>query len=912
MAKKKFSRLSVMLEARDRMSNVFKKAANSSDQLSKKINSLNETVNKSRSTFVRASVQNRVLNDGYRQIAKTLGQTTNETNIFIRTFDKLPERVKIALYYTEAYTKALNNLLFKNRLVTTTTRMLTTVFKYTGIALWNISYAAQMAAKNFFNMTKAGKLLKLLVSPVTKLNDAIGKLVGKMWQFTKIKIVDKIVNKTTNSFKEMGRGIKTTLDIQKAYIQNTKLLARSTKAYQMLYYSIWRVKHAAQSTYMTFNLWKNTSRTVERISSSWNKLVSPIHRVGNAIRNLFNFTRKTNNEMRRFGGHRATFNQLADANARLNREVARLNSELAKANRRLGNMRGSLSSLNTIGTAFAMSYAAQAAYHTGERLAESTIKKAMEQDYYAKSIGILAGDPKKGESYYKKIQNYAATTIYSPEDWSASMRSFIGKAKNTEELETFMLAIEQLATLDPMQGLEGSAFAIREMLSGDTLSLVRRFELPKKPLAELKKIDDPIKQVEKMMEIVGKQTGFTVDAIKELKELPLMQWEKFKNQVSMIAGYIGGGAVKKIAPILEDVNKAIEKGKLEPFVDFLGTKLANFVQSMINGGKKIYEVFSGDKLAKRFEPVTTLWDNIKTTIKDSWPDIKTAFDNIINIGLKFVQFINGIWPTVSSIFQKLAKMFASFTGWLNKNFSWLLPIVLSLVAAFKAFKIVTSVISIFGKLAGAVSRVISFVQKAGGIFKALFFVLRANPIGIVVTLLVGLVTWIVTAYQTSETFREKVQKVIAWIEDKGGIVIDWFKDRFDNFTTALKGAWEWVGNLWQRISDFINDVKNIKIDWGAILPGGDPFISFQVKKEKPDGKHHGGISNVPHDNYKAILHKGERVLTREENKAYTNGLLGGVTVQVGQLVVREEADVDKVAEHLFRKLQENRVARGYS
>lgn len=63
-----------------------------------------------------------------------------------------------------------------------------------------------------------------------------------------------------------------------------------------------------------------------------------------------------------------------------------------------------------------------------------------------------------------------------------------------------------------------------------------------------------------------------------------------------------------------------------------------------------------------------------------------------------------------------------------------------------------------------------------------------------------------------------------------------------------------------------------------------------------------GLSYVPRDNFPALLHQGERVLTAREARAMDAAGSGGVTIQVGQLSVREEADVDRVAEALYERL----------
>ena len=80
-----------------------------------------------------------------------------------------------------------------------------------------------------------------------------------------------------------------------------------------------------------------------------------------------------------------------------------------------------------------------------------------------------------------------------------------------------------------------------------------------------------------------------------------------------------------------------------------------------------------------------------------------------------------------------------------------------------------------------------------------------------------------------------------------------------------------------------------------------------VKTSKNEGSHFTGLDYVPHNNYAALLHQGERVLTAEENKAISTGT--GQTISnnfnIGSLVVREEADIKKIARELFEMQRSN-------
>lgn len=67
--------------------------------------------------------------------------------------------------------------------------------------------------------------------------------------------------------------------------------------------------------------------------------------------------------------------------------------------------------------------------------------------------------------------------------------------------------------------------------------------------------------------------------------------------------------------------------------------------------------------------------------------------------------------------------------------------------------------------------------------------------------------------------------------------------------------------------------------------------------------HATGLQYVPYDGYIAKLHEGERVLTRQEARQGTGKSIT-VTKLADQIIVREEADIDKLASKLVVKLMD--------
>lgn len=63
-----------------------------------------------------------------------------------------------------------------------------------------------------------------------------------------------------------------------------------------------------------------------------------------------------------------------------------------------------------------------------------------------------------------------------------------------------------------------------------------------------------------------------------------------------------------------------------------------------------------------------------------------------------------------------------------------------------------------------------------------------------------------------------------------------------------------------------------------------------------------GMERVPYDNFPALLHEGERVLTAAQAREADRGR-GGVAISGNQFVVREDADIDKIAAALYQQIE---------
>lgn len=115
------------------------------------------------------------------------------------------------------------------------------------------------------------------------------------------------------------------------------------------------------------------------------------------------------------------------------------------------------------------------------------------------------------------------------------------------------------------------------------------------------------------------------------------------------------------------------------------------------------------------------------------------------------------------------------------------------------------------------------------------------------------------------------------------------KDLLASAKDALNGLYK----KWKKVQSFIKDNPIT----GTVATGIGGLVGHFFGMAYGRGR-------VPYDNYPANLHEGEKVLTKQEANQYDNnkGKASGFNINIYGLTVREQADIDLIADRLVKKM----------
>ena len=367
----------------------------------------------------------------------------------------------------------------------------------------------------------------------------------------------------------------------------------------------------------------------------------------------------------------------------------------------------------------------------------------------------------------------------------------------------------------------------------------------------LDKVGDAIKESHLRMGALDKAT---VEAYKSLG----FNAEEYVGKIAK-GGEVGNKAFQEVVRGLMKVEDATLRNQLA--TDLFGTQYEDLQEKVIfamadatnatvdfggateEASKKMHDNFGAKmtktwntlkiKMAEAFEDAggQELLDSIATGAQNLVPKITDMVGKVVEFGTA----VRDNWGTIKPILSTLIFAIGGFS------------------AALGALKVVTGVISIFGKL----KTIIGGVKIAFGLLST---VMRLSPFGLIITLVTAVITIGVKLWQNWDIVKEKAGALWDKVKEVFGGIFEWGKSKIQPVIDFFGGIVDKFNNLKSALQSFKPP------EWVSKIGG---FIGGAVKKVTGflNGSHATGLANVPFDGYRAELHKGESVLTVNQSAA---------------------------------------------
>lgn len=298
-------------------------------------------------------------------------------------------------------------------------------------------------------------------------------------------------------------------------------------------------------------------------------------------------------------------------------------------------------------------------------------------------------------------------------------------------------------------------------------------------------------------------------------------------------------------------------------------------------------------------------DNLNKIKQIKYDDLGSAFQGIkrqietglvIPIGEKllpklneFANYINENMPDIQSTVESVMNAICGAISFVVDNLNIIIPILAAAVSGFVAFNIITTIVPLFTAIQTA-------IQGTTTVQAALNAVMAANPFGAVALAIAALVAAGVALYMNWDTIKTKCNELFSKISEVWENIKTTISTKIEEIKTAINdkisdfknagrnifnGVWDGIKEIWNSLKTWVED----KINW---LKEKLSIWKSTKKKMDSDGSHRTGLSEVPFDGYRAILHKGEMVLTQPEADRYKKGEVGNKTenfnVYIGTVV----------------------------
>ncbi|WP_243156010.1 hypothetical protein [Clostridium sp. C2-6-12] len=324
------------------------------------------------------------------------------------------------------------------------------------------------------------------------------------------------------------------------------------------------------------------SRPLQNITQAINMTVTSMEHMNNAGNRDLGITNSLNATRNIIRQAEAGLNQLAEEQNRVANSQNNLNNSFRNGASATDGLLGKVKGL--IGAYVGIQAARQGV--------EATIGGAMKMQQQLFTIQGIMGDKDVATAYFNHINDMANKSVFSLNDFAGSARKFMQFTKNTNSLDKLLNLNERLALIDPTQGFEGAGFALKEMMSGDGMSLKERFGFGKADIEILKASKDMDSFISKFDNLLNKK-GFTESMLQQYNKSAAAQFDNLKSNIETSLAQAGNGALEKLAPVFTKLNETFNSGGFQGFFNGLSNGLVIVVNLLLAFGNGVQWLGNG-------------------------------------------------------------------------------------------------------------------------------------------------------------------------------------------------------------------------------------------------------------------------------------------------------------------------------
>ncbi|TLS53396.1 hypothetical protein FE782_03750 [Paenibacillus antri] len=365
------------------------------------------------------------------------------------------------------------------------------------------------------------------------------------------------------------------------------------------------------------------------------KMTAPLRKAMDQTKKMDDVVKKTSKSV---GGYVSSTGKAASAVVKFAKENVKLGTSFGKVSAGVGSMRSGF-----VGLAAAIGGAYGAA-----KLFDATVGAASRRELDVITMdAMFKGDTKTANQFFAFLEKRAADSLFSENDFF-SAKAFIPVTKDIALLEKIVAIQERLGASNMAEGMEGAAFAMREMFSSDATSMVERFNMPRKVLNEIKnlKLEDQLVALDRVLD----EMGFTQDMLDRQDSTGIAMYRQGIDKLKLSLMRMGEQGLEKVKPLLEQFNRLLDTDAFDRFVKFGGDMLGDFFGGVVNAVQRASSYIDShfinnpdfQNLPDIKQKIAFIYADLESTFKTWWDDSgKTKVEKVAREMGKTVA--SGLW-----------------------------------------------------------------------------------------------------------------------------------------------------------------------------------------------------------------------------------------------------------------------------